>query len=121
MLKTDYDTTINLLKIYPQFGNGNFWEEKCKINYPDKTYLDKFTEQENYLLKERTFILAVDDNGDARVKINSRLIEYSPANEQKMKIALGNNYHDYLRLIEINITKQFIVLKRNDYGILIYF
>lgn len=116
VLKADHDTTINLLKIYPNFDSANFWKEKCQINYPDKTFLANFTGQENYLLKERTFALTMNDVDDNN--ISSCLIEYNPILEQQLLItsALIKNNHYYYPLlsIKINIAKQFIVIKRHD-------
>lgn len=105
----DYDTTINLLKAFPKLDTEQFWKSKCKVMYSNKTYLSSFSGPENFLLKERSFSLTVDDTDDPI--INNILIEYHPVLQQQ----LGNInllIRKIMDQIKINVERQFILLKR---------
>jgi hypothetical protein len=118
ILNADYQTTLNLLEIYPNFNIKKLWKDKCQKLYPSKTYLSNFSSQENFLLKERTFTITIED-GD-RVSFSDCLIEYYPILEHQMKIMQGLDMNIFM--IKINIERSFIIFKYdwNDYGFNIF-
>ena len=51
-LRTNYETTIKLLQLYPRILNkyNNIWKLKCNNQFPNKPYFDLWTGAENYLI-----------------------------------------------------------------------
>ena len=51
-LRTDYETTIKLLRLYARILNkyNNIWKLKCYHQFPNKPYFDLWTGAENYLM-----------------------------------------------------------------------
>lgn len=114
-LNADYATTINLLKSYPILDSINFWKEKCIKLYPSKDYFNFFTGPENFLLKERTFLLTINDTDD--LVIANKLIEYHPLLEQQAKIMqamITSKWHHIIKYLEIFFDEQYSVIKRDD-------
>lgn len=112
-LIADYSTTVNLLKCYPKLNTEEFWKRKCTELYPDKTYLTSFSGQENFLLKERIFVITLDYEGDT--KISNQLIEYHPMLQEYIDI-LEHVTNRSVTIIKIEVTKQFIVIKYDAYN-----
>lgn len=106
-LIADYNTTLNILTIFPKLDQ--FWKRKCIELYPNKTYLRTFSGRENYLIKERTFMIAL--NSAYETLISNFLIEYQSALDQCIK-AMRYSFNNYSHLIVIDIAKQFVVIKR---------
>lgn len=111
-LAADYDTTVNILKLFPQFDTLDFWKNKCNKLYPEKTYFEFFTGPENFLLKERTFVITVDNNTDP--VINNYLMEYNSILTEQLKILNTVSSDCLFEHIKINIEKQFIVIRSTD-------
>ena len=59
-LQSNYETTIELLKEYPQFDNEEFWKTKCQRQFPNKYYFNSLNGKENYLVQTKDkFLLPV--------------------------------------------------------------
>ena len=112
-LNADYDTTNNILKTCSTADIDALWKAKCAKLYPSKTYLEAFSGRENFLLKERTFVLTVEDLDDP--VISNVLIEYHPMLEIQLKIAAKLTRRP-MHHVKMNIEKQFIVIRGSGDG-----
>ena len=119
--RADYNTTKNMIESYPELNNDDFWKSKCLILFPKESYLDFYTGEENYLIRERgEFALAVDFSSEAECQ--NVLFEYFDMlnevlnlSEEKIHHGMGYNMH---YLVKIIVQKRFIIIK-NDGGYLI--
>lgn len=105
-LVADYDTTCNILKLFPQFDTLNFWKSKCDKLYPEKTYFEFFTGPENFRLKERTFVIT-SEKCISRI-FDDKLIEYYDSMVMTKVLSITT------LKTKINIEKRFITIKLND-------
>lgn len=108
IIQADYDTTIKLLTIFPKLDKEEFWQQKCLILYPNKTYLSAFSGKENYLIKERTFVITCDYENN--MMISNILIKYDPLLEEYIKIVEHASIRS-MTMIKIDIVKRFVIIK----------
>lgn len=118
ILNADYDTTMCMLGQSPHFLTLDFWKEKCQKMYPKGSYLDSFSGLENLLLKERTFVLTIDDTNDP--VISNMLIEYNDILEKQLK-SMKLLTDRILRHVMIDVEKQFVLIKRGDDDVMFVF
>lgn len=50
-LRTDYQTTLILLDLYPKIKRDDFWNLKWQNMYPDKKYFEFWDRKTNYLIQ----------------------------------------------------------------------
>lgn len=109
----NFKTVRNLLKIYPSLNHPNFWREKCAFNFPNDNYLDFYTGEENYLLREKKeFVLAVDYcEGD--YSCHNVLYEYNRVMQEMLNLSDSKLFERCIQhqLVPINIEARFVILK----------
>lgn len=111
--QANYEVTKKSLELYPELNNDEFW--KCKINklFPLETYLDFYTGEENYLIRDRKdFILAIDTSDG--MSCENSLFEYDKMLDDILelsdeKIHTGMGYLSH-RLLHIHIKHQFVIV-----------
>lgn len=120
-LQADFDTTLSMLDAYSVLDTENFWRIKCTKLYPHKTYLEAFCGPENFVLKSKKFAILVHDEGDFR--ISDCLIDHENYDRLSCYLMIINNsFNELIRYIVIDVTKIFIVIKRNSqYKLFIFF
>lgn len=61
--RSDYLTTVELLKVYPELNTDDFWEEKWEFMYPNKKSIQFLTNQDVFLMEERkNFVFVMNHN-----------------------------------------------------------
>lgn len=108
-LFADYKTSVNILCATSL--QKDFWENKWKINYPDQTYFDCFTREENYRLKENRYYLTYTHENELVIGSMLNKKDFFTQIQCDVIISLTNHAIEYLQL---NLNKYYIVCK-NDY------
>lgn len=116
--RCDYDTTLIILKIYPEISNTDFWKSKCQYNFPDQRYLSFYSGEENYLLREiKDFVLAIDFSL-LNYPCENVLYEYNEILDHVLDLSSGKIDEDFgwrlHQLIHINIKARFVILHNNS-------
>ena len=61
--RCNFKTTKKLLILYPNILINDFWKIKCNIMFLKQNYLDFYTGEENFLIKEKKdFVLAIEQD-----------------------------------------------------------
>jgi len=114
--QSDYVETKKMIKLIPEFNNDDFWKSKCLTLFPDEPYLDFYTGEENYLIREKKqFALAVDFDDEYCEKF---LYEYYDMLSEILylscdKIDESMEYHIH-SLYNFIPKKQFIVVNNKE-------
>ena len=109
--QADYESTKKLLGLYPELNTDDFW--KCKISklFPLEKYLDFYTGEENYLIRNRKdFVLAVDVGESCEnllFEYDKMLEDILDLSAEKIHSGMGYSLH---QLIHINIKNQFVII-----------
>jgi hypothetical protein len=112
--QADYETTKKTLKLYPELDDDQFWKSKCLKLFPRETYLDFYTGEENYLIRERgVFALAVDFSGNGNCE--NLLFEHFDMLDKILDLSSEKIYDGMGYMLEILIKlivkNRFIVIK----------
>lgn len=116
--QADYEITKKMIELYPNFNNDEFWKAKCLTLFPNQKYLDFYTGEENYLIRERgEFALAMDFNEKICENI---LFEYSDMLPLILDLSFNKiddrGDHMIHYLVRINVTDRFVIIKNNGYS-----
>ena len=102
--RTDYFTTISLLAVMPILNTDQFWEDKWHVMY-NRSSLPFFTDQDNFLMMERSMVLIFD----SYFKLHKNILFENHQLQEKLEL-YSKNYLD-LFYIPIDVKKQFIIIK----------
>ena len=112
-----YDTTLNILKIFPNISGNDFWKNKCQYTFPDQKYLTFYSGKENYLLREiNNFVLAIDFSS-LKYPCENILYEYNEMLDHILDLSSGKIDQDFgwrlHKLIHINVEARFVLLYKD--------
>jgi hypothetical protein len=116
-IQSDYVETKKIIKEFSELNNDDFWKSKCLKLFPKENYLDFYTGEENYLIRERgEFALAIDFSEECYCE--KVLFEYSDMlsdilflSVDKIHDGIGYQIHNLFKII---IQKQFIVVNNEE-------
>jgi len=115
--QADYSTTKRTIESYPELNNDDFWKCKCLKIFPKEPYLDFYTGEENYLIREKgEFALAIDFSNECYCK--NVLFEYFDMLDEILDLS-SEKIHDGIGympdiLVKFIPQKRFIIVKNDD-------
>lgn len=119
-IKESYAKTKQLLQVYKEFDNDDFWNLKREILYPKHEFIPYYTAEQNYLCASRQFALFIDDTKE--LIVSPQLVEWTEGlvNQLKAIKELSCNKYTVLTAVKISLKPlNYKILKRGEDDVIV--